>query len=818
MDSLISRRLVIGNIAPVIPPIVYNIKTIVDETGKRILNNSTDKKANLTLNSGGGIFLNSNTQTIDIPIHALHGNELVPDSNLSDMTKWNNDNGTWSIENGVATKNTNKVDKLYVSIPFEKGKTYEMTVDIASGYVNFSTFAGKYTYTYLKSGINKITYTATITKEQIVSIDSRLVNTVVNSISVKEVIETRGSITTLNYNNNKFEQIAHDGIDSMELCKNNNFKDGFKEWDYPVKPIDIIDDRVKINVLNYTMLKQQRVDLLGKTVRVTVDVLTDNADVYQHINNKYINNGINTTGVLSYVGKLNTYNIGFGVNRTGVDTIFANPSIKELLPLASIFKLKNGNYGIIIKLHDSVFSKEDLDLFTKYPEIIIEWYFGRTSIPSGIIRTVNDKVFANMENDKYLFEMSFETLPTDRSQPYAEIDGTDNTIVHTDNKWIVNINNKVKTNGKPNMNYSSTFTPDQLYKITITVNVTDGYTTFRNINYGLKDGTPYKTNINKQCVPGNNVFTFYGNLTNAGIVSLTFNNSVTAKAHYTVKMDIERITSDYLVIKNYNKSVRANINDNSRGLQKVLLDMNSSNVPIGNINDKLSMCNGGSLGNKYELKVPYTIEYGGIFKIPILGQPLEVELYTTNTILKVQIENGIKLISKKEGNYHYHGITFLKDKNSLKSYKGLIITFTAEILYGSKTLDKYHNGVQILPLPNGPHKIKNGVNTIVIGPVIKNGASVFPNISEYSEIVLSNITIKEIIGYEDTVQERILTNDGENIKYYIKKDEDVEYVEQNDYGTLPTELVLNNRAFIGHNEEVISINKGFKLYKEIKEI
>ena len=80
-------------------------------------------------------------------------------------------------------------------------------------------------------------------------------------------------------------------------------------------------------------------------------------------------------------------------NDSGNTFTLDNVSAKEALPLSTTYRLQDGTYGAVIKLHTNQFTQADLDYFTANPEDVVEWAYGRISIPSGIAYETNDKVY-----------------------------------------------------------------------------------------------------------------------------------------------------------------------------------------------------------------------------------------------------------------------------------------------------------------------------------------------------------------------------------------------------------------------------------------
>ncbi len=71
-------------------------------------------------------------------------------------------------------------------------------------------------------------------------------------------------------------------------------------------------------------------------------------------------------------------------------------------------ELKDGTYGPIVKLtNNRSFSDEDIKALNAEPERLLEWYWGNATLPSGIVKEADDKVWAVMEDSgDTLYELS----------------------------------------------------------------------------------------------------------------------------------------------------------------------------------------------------------------------------------------------------------------------------------------------------------------------------------------------------------------------------------------------------------------------------
>jgi len=80
------------------------------------------------------------------------------------------------------------------------------------------------------------------------------------------------------------------------------------------------------------------------------------------------------------------------------------------LPLSDTYELKDGTFGTICKLHTASFSQEDLALFNEMPEKLLQWYWGNITIPSGLVKSADDKVYYPV--DGYMIELSNNSYVT----------------------------------------------------------------------------------------------------------------------------------------------------------------------------------------------------------------------------------------------------------------------------------------------------------------------------------------------------------------------------------------------------------------------
>jgi len=70
------------------------------------------------------------------------------------------------------------------------------------------------------------------------------------------------------------------------------------------------------------------------------------------------------------------------------------------------YRLENLKFNCLIVLYDRVFTQEDLDAMTQEPELAVRFGFGSNVLPSGIVKSVNDKVYPALETGPQLIEIN----------------------------------------------------------------------------------------------------------------------------------------------------------------------------------------------------------------------------------------------------------------------------------------------------------------------------------------------------------------------------------------------------------------------------
>ena len=104
---------------------------------------------------------------------------------------------------------------------------------------------------------------------------------------------------------------------------------------------------------------------------------------------------------------------------------------QTLLP-STAYPLTNGIYGSICKLHTNKFTQADLTAMNARPELLIEWYLGTKTLPSGIVKGANDKVYYNL---KEMGGTEVLTAPANSQSSTSEV-GIQNLLLKIDSNGI----------------------------------------------------------------------------------------------------------------------------------------------------------------------------------------------------------------------------------------------------------------------------------------------------------------------------------------------------------------------------------------------
>ncbi len=191
---------------------------------------------------------------------------------------------------------------------------------------------------------------------------------------------------------------------------NGDFSDGFNGWnpntsadfDWAITPDNKLELDLRVN--NAFAICPQNLVIPSKSGRVRTEV--DVEIISGHSKGASLQLNVNEithtnlgTGHHVFMDNLNVTQI----RCTRAGSIFRgtydNISVKEALPLAPTYDLKNGTYGTIIVLHTAQFSQDDLAFFNEVPERALQWYWGEIEIPSGLVKGSDDKCYAATEGE-----------------------------------------------------------------------------------------------------------------------------------------------------------------------------------------------------------------------------------------------------------------------------------------------------------------------------------------------------------------------------------------------------------------------------------
>ena len=243
-------------------------------------------------------------------------------------------------------------------------------------------------------------------------------------------------------------------------------------------------------------------------------------------------------------------------------------SLPNNLPLSPTLILENGTYGTIIKLHTNKFSSADLDAFTARPELVLAWSAGTATIPSAIVKGAKDVVY-NANG----MALPVVLLPTDRSTPIKSIAGTNNTITYANDIWTCHMESTTGQQWMPFFRYTTLFKADEVYKITATIIVSSGKAKITGVEYGLPDGTAITESINKTLSIGTYTFIVVGNKRDNGNVNVSFDGQAEHNTDFTVKLDMEKITSPTLPLT----GTHTTTNTSQFGIQQIKVGSGAMN-------------------------------------------------------------------------------------------------------------------------------------------------------------------------------------------------------------------------------------------------
>ena len=222
-----------------------------------------------------------------------------------------------------------------------------------------------------------------------------------------------GAVTFFNGNTKEFEQVGVDGVGSKELLINSDFSDGFNGWELdPHRTITLTGNVVTIksddpgtgtygiapepqtptiNGMTYYASHVGRVVNVNTTTGDCASIrLVQPNKTIQYNNNSFIKHGILFTApydILKYISR----------SKGDSEIEIKDISLRLSLPKAANLTLRGATYGTIVKLHTNHFSQADLDAFTAEPELLIEWALGTKTIPSGITKSADDKIYQGLK-------------------------------------------------------------------------------------------------------------------------------------------------------------------------------------------------------------------------------------------------------------------------------------------------------------------------------------------------------------------------------------------------------------------------------------
>jgi hypothetical protein len=192
----------------------------------------------------------------------------------------------------------------------------------------------------------------------------------------------------------------------MELYSNPNFDNGFDDWDGTNRWTDNGDGTVttpEIGEFNSALLQTAK-RLKGREITTRVRAKKINPEPAT----LWIFHGMLDVTAFTLTDDYQTFEdkrmftagtetVASGLSDSSNQAIYDSFSVSVELPLFTHLTLSDGTYGLICKLHTNTFTQDDLDFFTDMPERMIEWYFGTISIPSGIVRGADDRIYFPVE-------------------------------------------------------------------------------------------------------------------------------------------------------------------------------------------------------------------------------------------------------------------------------------------------------------------------------------------------------------------------------------------------------------------------------------
>jgi len=266
------------------------------------------------------------------------------------------------------------------------------------------------------------------------------------------------------------------------------------------------------------------------------------------------------------------------------------------LPLSTHLTLKDGTYGVVCKLHTGSFSQADLTAMNASPELIISWYFGTGTLPSGIVKGADDKVYYPSTTGGIYLELTYGETKIDAEGVYSTMTGTGNTRTHTVVNGVATFTLHVETDTSKESQVGYKLDTLIPFRIRNTIETTSGISDFAyigrkaSLSASVKGDRSYAGKFDVGTVNVGDVISWGQG---GGFVYSGFN--VVAPYDCIFRQELFSITSEYLEIHGtYTQS-----NTSRYGVQGLELKENSAGVPTGLA--KANTIEGGSDGRYVRL-------------------------------------------------------------------------------------------------------------------------------------------------------------------------------------------------------------------------
>jgi len=259
--------------------------------------------------------------------------------------------------------------------------------------------------------------------------------------------------------------------------------------------------------------------------------------------------------------------------------------------------LTNGEFGAMAALKTGIFTQADLDAMTADPELLIGWFFGLKTLPSGIVKKSGDKVYYPIKNidpvNKYL------------TSPSAK-DSSGMTSTRISNSEYV-VENKTGTNNLyPQISFQFG-TQKILGDVKVTIKVISGKITksFNLLGSNLPHTQDYRTYLDKDYSAGETAVISIKSMQSWKYSGMARVYCDSSHGPYKINVKIEAITThvagkilgggvDIIAVGNSGYSAVS-----PHGIQGLLLKENKDGVPVGLIKPGEIM--GGSDGRYVQL-------------------------------------------------------------------------------------------------------------------------------------------------------------------------------------------------------------------------